>query len=59
MTMQELAYVGVFAIAFIAYLLGTAVLGLLITSPNCKNFTFSAWVMGAIVYAVTVIYMWK
>lgn len=59
MTIQELANVGVFAIAFIAYLLVTAVFGLLITSPDCGHFTISAWVIGAVVYAVTVTCMWK
>ena len=59
MTMQELAHVGVFVIAFIAYLLGTAVFGLFVTSPDCEQFTIPAWVTGAVVYALTVTYMWK
>ena len=59
MTMQELASVGIFVIAFIGYLLVTAIFGLLITSPDCEQFTIPAWVIGAVVYAVTVTYMWK
>ena len=59
MTMQELAHVGIFVIAFIGYIFGTAVFGLCITSLDCEQFTISAWVMGAVVYALTVTYMWK
>ena len=58
MTMQELANVGIFVIAFIGYILVTAVFGVLIVSPDWEKFTILAWVMGAVVYAVTVTCMW-
>lgn len=59
MSMEELAGVGVFVIAFVAYLLGTAVFGLFITSPDCDQFTIPAWLIGAVVYGITFASMYK
>lgn len=59
MSMEELAGVGVFVIAFIAYLFGTAVFGLFISSPDTEEFTIPAWLVGAVVYGITFASMYK
>ena len=59
MSMEELASVGVFVIASIAYLFWTAVFGLFISSPDIEEFTIPAWLIGAVVYGITFVLMYK
>ena len=59
MSVNIFAHVGVFAIASVGFGLGTGLLGILIVPDNWKQIPFVSWIVGIIIYGLTVMFMWK
>lgn len=59
MSVNDLAHVGVFAIAIIGFALGTGFFGVVIAPDDWEHIPFISWLVGIIVYGLTVMFMWK
>lgn len=62
MSVNVFAHVGVFAIASVGFGLGTGLVGILIVPDDWDHWDqipFVAWIVGIIVYGLTVMFMWK
>ncbi len=59
MSVNDFAHVGVFAIAIIGFALGTGLFGMLIAIDDLDNMPLASWVVGIIVYGLTVMFMWR
>ena len=59
MSVNDFAQVGVFAIAIIGFALGTGLFGLIIAPDDWEHISLISWVVGIIVYGLTVVFMWR
>lgn len=59
MSVNEFAHIGVFAVASIGFALGTAFFGVIITLDNEDYMSLVSWIVGIIVYGLTVMFMWR
>ena len=59
MNVNDFANVGVFVIAMIGFALGTGLVGLLIAPDDWEEIPLISWVVGIIVYGLTVMFMWR
>ena len=59
MSVNDFAHVGVFVIAIIGFALGTGLFGTLIAFDDLDHMPLASWLVGAIVYGLTVMFMWK
>ena len=59
MSVNDFAHVGVFAIAMIGFALGTGLFGVLIVPDDWKYIPLISWIVGIIVYGLTVMLMWR
>lgn len=59
---KNFAYLGLFTIAVIGYVLGTGAIGVLFgieSDGDDRLFPYVAWITGAVAYGVTMVMMWK
>lgn len=62
MSVDVFAYIGVFAVAIIGFALGTGLFGILIAPDDWGHWghiPLISWLMGIIVYGLTVMFMWR
>lgn len=59
MTVNDFAHVGVFMMAIIGFALGTGLFGVLIAPDDWEYIPLISWVVGIIVYGLTVMFMWR
>lgn len=63
MSVNDFANVGVFVIAMIGFALGTGLFGvlfgMLIASDDWKYNPLVSWLVGILVYGMTVMFMWR
>ena len=59
MSVNDFAHVGVFVIAMIGFALGTGFFGTLISLGDLDHMPLASWLIGIVVYGLTVMFMWK
>lgn len=59
MSVNDFAHIGVFVISMIGFALGTGFFGALIDFGDFDNVPLASWLVGIIVYGMTVMFMWK
>lgn len=59
MSANDFAHIGVFVVAMIGFTLGTGLFGILIVPDDWDQIPFVSWIVGIIVYGLTVMFMWK
>lgn len=59
MSVNDFAHVGVLAIAIVGFALGTGLFGVLIAAGDFDHLPLASWLVGIIVYGLTVMFMWK
>lgn len=59
MSVNDFAHVGVFVIAMIGFALGTGLFGVLIVPDDWEHIPLISWIVGIIMYGLTVMFMWR
>ena len=59
MNINDFANLGLFIAASIGFGLGTAFFAAIIAFDNEEYFPLAAWIIGIIVYGLTVMFMWR
>lgn len=59
MSVNDFAHVGVFVIAMIGFALGTGLFGVLTVPDDWEHIPLISWIVGIIVYGLTVMFMWR
>lgn len=56
---EVLANCGLFFIAALGYVFITGIIGLMLKEEDDSSILCSAWLVGCLMYAITVVYMWQ